>query len=252
MKKSAKDFFQAISEYPHNIGIYLTYTLDNEVIDKLSEVSTGTILILHDYKQGKTLVENNESSIVCLPIRTLRTNDKNCFHAKLAFLKSEEGAKLIVGSANLSTDSFLNEKEIAIELELKFENPSDVFIYNQILHFFEQLKSQLLVTSNVLEQTLDKFSFTELAQKESEVQFIYTSPNNSIFDELKKYISKYRNGQKAKRIKIATPFVSEEYYKIEEFKSISSDIEIYLRKGAKIKPFQEHNFKFFQPANKKT
>lgn len=64
MKKISKDFFQSIAEYQHNIGIYLTYTLDNEVIDKLSEVATGTKLILHNYKQGKTIDDNANSTIV--------------------------------------------------------------------------------------------------------------------------------------------------------------------------------------------
>lgn len=252
MQKSSQDFFQSIGEFTHNIGIYLTYTLDNEVIDKLTEFATGTKLILHDFKQGKTLDDNDNSTIVYLPIKTLKPNDKNCFHSKLALLKSESGAKFIVGSANLSVDSFApHEPNIAFEMELDFEKSTDVFIYNQILNFFEQLKSQLIVTNNVWEQTLDKLRFKELPEKESEMQFVFNSAEKSIFDEYKNYLAKFRNGQKAKSLKVATPFVSDEYQRIDELKNITNDISVYLRKGARINSFEKQQFKIFQPAHKK-
>jgi len=251
MKKTSKDFFQSIAEYPHNIGVYLTYTLDNEVIEKLSEVSSGTKLILHDFKQGISLEDNSNSTIVCVPMKPLKPNDKNCFHSKLALLKSESGAKFIVGSANLSVDSFATEKEIAIEMELEFKTDTDVFIYNQILNFFEQLNSQLLIQSSIWEQTISKLRFKELPIKQNEIHFVFNSKEKSIFDELKNYFAKHRSGQRAKSIKVATPFVSDEYSKIEEVKSITENISIYLRTGAKIKPFQNYHFKIFQPSNKK-
>jgi phosphatidylserine/phosphatidylglycerophosphate/cardiolipin synthase-like enzyme len=249
MNKSSKDFFQSIGEFPHSIGIYLTYTLDNEVIDKLTEFATGTKLILHDIKQGKTIDDNDNSTIVCIPIKTLKPNEKNCFHSKLALLKSENGAKFIVGSANLSVDSFVTEKEIALELDLDFERSSDVFIYNKILNFFEQLKNQLIVQNDIWEQTLDKLRFKELPEKESDIQFVFNSAEISILDELKRYLTKNRKGQKAKGIKIATPFVSKNYTKIEEVKAITNNISVYLRNGAKIEPFKAHQFSIFQPSH---
>lgn len=251
MKKNSKDFFQAVSEYPHNIGVYLTYTLDSEVIDKLSEVSSGTKLILHDSKQGKSIEDNANSTIVCIPMKPMRSNDKNCFHSKLSLLKSETGAKFIVGSANLSVDSFGIEKEIAIEMELEFNTETDVFIYNQILNFFEQLKSQLVIQSSIWEQTLNKLRFNKLPSRSTNIHFIFNSSEKSIFDEYKKYLSIHKKEQTAKGIKIATPFVSDEYSKFEELKRITNNFSIYLRTGAKIKPFQKHSFKIFQPANKK-
>jgi len=251
MKKNSKDFFQSIAEYPHNIGVYLTYTLDNEVIEKLSEVASGTKLILHDFKQGISIDDNANSTIVCFPMKPLKPNEKNCFHSKLALLKSEVGAKFIVGSANLSVDSFATEKEIAIEMELEFKTDTDVFIYNQILNFFEQLKSQLLIQNSIWEQTINKLRFKELPIKASDIHFIFNSKENSIFDEYKNYLASCRRGQSAKSIKVATPFVSDDYSKIEEVKSITDNISIYLRTGAKIKPFQNHHCKIFQPLNKK-
>jgi phosphatidylserine/phosphatidylglycerophosphate/cardiolipin synthase-like enzyme len=181
MKKSSKDFFQSLGEFPHNIGIYLTYTLDNEVIDKLTEFATGTKLILHDFKQGKTIDDNDNSTIVCLPIKTVRPNEKNCFHSKLALLKSESGAKFIVGSANLSVDSFVTEKEIALEMELNFENSRDVFIYNKILNFFEQLKSQLIVSNNVWEQTLEANLGLKNCPKRKVIFNLFSTPQRNQF-----------------------------------------------------------------------
>ena len=136
-------------------------------------------------------------------------------------------------------------------MELEFKTDTDVFIYNQILNFFEQLKSQLIVSNNVWEQTLDKLRFKGLPEMESDIQFVFNSPEKSIFDEYKFYLTQFRSGQKVKRLKVATPFVSDEYRRIEEVKNITSDISIYLRKGARINPFEKHQFKIFQPANKK-
>ena len=252
MKKNSKDFFQSIAEYPHHIGVYLTYRLDNEVIDKLSEVATGIKLILHDFKQGISIDDNANSTIVCVPMKPLKPNEKNCFHSKLALLKSEIGAKFIVGSANLTVDSFATEKEIAIEMELEFKTDTDVFIYNQILIFFTKLieNKQQITDNTVLKQTLDKLLYNELPSKEGDIKFVFNSKEKSIFDEYKDYLTIHRSRETAKSIKIATPFVSDEYSKIKEIKSISDNISIYLRTGAKIKPFQNHHLKIFQPSNK--
>lgn len=251
MKKISKDFFQSIAEYPHNIGVYLTYTLDREVIEKLSEVSSGTKLILHDFKQGISIEDNLNSTIFCVPMQPLKPNDTNCFHSKLALLKSENGAKFIVGSVNLSVDSFTTEKEIAIEMELEFKTDTDVFIYNQVINFFEQLQTTVLIQNSIWEQTISKLRFKELPIKQNEIHFVFNSKEKSIFDELKIYFRKHRNGQTVNSIKIATPFVSDEYSKLEELKSLTKNISIYLRKGSKIKPFQHLYCKIYQPLNKK-
>jgi phosphatidylserine/phosphatidylglycerophosphate/cardiolipin synthase-like enzyme len=251
MKKISKDFFQSIAEYPHNIGVYLTYTLDREVIEKLSEVSSGTKLILHDFKQGISIEDNLNSTIFCVPMQPLKPNDTNCFHSKLALLKSENGAKFIVGSVNLSVDSFTTEKEIAIEMELEFKTDTDVFIYNQVINYFEQLQTTVLIQNSIWEQTISKLRFKELPIKQNEIHFVFNSKEKSIFDELKIYFRKHRNGQTVNSIKIATPFVSDEYSKLEELKSLTKNISIYLRKGSKIKPFQHPYCKIYQPLNKK-
>ncbi len=58
--KSRKDFFQTINNFPHSLAVYLTLTLDKEVIEKIAENSYGNIIILHDYRQGVSL-KNNET-----------------------------------------------------------------------------------------------------------------------------------------------------------------------------------------------
>lgn len=253
MKKNSKDFFQSISEFSHHIGVYLTYTLDKEVIEKISEVSSGTKLILHDFRQGISIDDNANSTIFCIPMKPLKSNEKNCFHSKFALLKSAVGAKFIVGSANLSVDSFTTEKEIAIEIELEFKNETDVYIYNEILNFLSQLidNKQLITGNTALKQTLDKLSHSELPNKKGDITFIYNSKEKSIFDEYKDYLNRHRSAEKVESIKVATPFVSDEYSKIDEVRSITNNISVYLRTGAKIKPFQKYQCKIFQPLNKK-
>jgi len=138
-------------------------------------------------------------------------------------------------------------------MELEFKNDTDVFIYNQILNFFSNLieNKQLLIDNTILKQTLSKLVFNEMPNKESDIKFVFTTKEKSIFDEYKNYLAKHRSGQTAKGIKVATPFVSDEYSKIEEVKSITDNISIYLRTGAKIKPFQNYHCKIFQPKHKK-
>lgn len=247
MRSKSKDFFESIGEFPYNIGIYLTYTLDTVVIEKLTEYATGTILILHDYSQGKILEYNRDSRIICLPVNTLLPHQQNCFHSKLVLLKADERAKLIVGSVNLSTDSFSSEKEIAFEKELKFDNSEDVFLYKQVLTFFEKIGEQVPVSKDIFKNTLKKLKYPNLTQSTSDIEFVYNSKDKSIFDCLGSYIKKNRRDQKAKSIKIATPFVSDKYKAIEDFKKISPNISVYLRNGAKIEPFKQNGFKVFQP-----
>ncbi len=250
MRRSSKDFFDAIREFPHNIGIYLTYTLDEQVIEKLSENSNGTILILHDYTQGINLEYNKDSAIRCIPINTSNPKMKNCFHAKLVLLKSSEDAKLILGSVNLSKNSFSSEKEIAFEKELNFANPEDMYIYNKVLSFLQDLRNQIPVSKEELQQVLEKLEYKDLKEKPGEIEFILNSENESMFDHIKSFVNKFCNNENAIDIKIVTPFISDKYLNLEELKLISPDISIYLRTGAKIDAFKNH-FKIYQPADKK-
>lgn len=250
MRRSSKDFFDAIREFPHNIGIYLTYTLDEQVIEKLSENSTGTILILHDHTQGINLEYNRDSGIRCIPINTSNPNLQNCFHAKLALLKSYENAKLILGSVNLSKNSFSSEKEIEFEKELNFGNPEDMNIYNKVLSFLQGLSNQIPVSKEELQHILEKMWYKDLKEKQGEIEFIFNSEIESMFDHIRNFVKNFCQNEKATDIKIATPFISDKYLNLEDLKLISPDISIYLRTGAKIDAFKNH-FKIFQPADKK-
>lgn len=250
MKRSSKDFFESIAEFPHNIGIYLTYTLDSQVIDKLDEYSQGTILVLHDFTQGKNLQYNRDSAILCLPVKTLLPHQQNCFHSKLALLKSDEKAKLIIGSSNLSMNSFLFEKEIAFEKELDFGNSQDMFLYDRILLFLNGLNEQIPVAKNIWLDTLQKLQFNTLKKTSGDIEFVYNSCDDSIFNNIEKFILQNCKGDIPIEIKILTPFISATYPKLEEFKKIASNLSIYLRNGTKIDPFK-NDFKIFQPIDKK-
>lgn len=250
MRKSSKDFFESIGEFQHNIGIYLTYTLDAQVIDKLTEYSNGTIFVLHDYTQGKNLEFNRGSGIRCLPVNTLKPNLQNCFHAKLALLKSSEKAKLIIGSMNLSKNSFSSEKEIAFEIELAFEDPADMHIYNTVLSFLQKLKDQIPVHSQEVIQIIEKMKYSDHKVKPGEIEFVSNSETDSMFDHLKIYLQKNCLKDKPIGIKIATPFISGKYISFKDIKEISSNVSIYLRNGAKIDAFR-NEFRIFQPVNKK-
>src|SRR5688572_14102893 len=99
MEKRPGSLFDAISDFTHNIGIYLTYTLDAQVISKLTEHATGTITILHDYRQGQNVLFNRRNSVVAIPVKASGAGDRHCFHSKLVLLKNNDSAKIIISSA---------------------------------------------------------------------------------------------------------------------------------------------------------
>ncbi|MEQ1733976.1 MAG: phospholipase D-like domain-containing protein [Bacteroidia bacterium] len=256
MKPRPHDFFESITKFENpTLSVFLTYTLSEDVINKLTEVCGAPKLILHDYKQGVTLSDNDGSTLVCLPIKTLKPNDTNCFHSKLALLKNNEGAKFIVGSANLSRDSFITEKEIAFELTLSFDNANDVYVYNQIVAYLEQLQPQLIGDKTIFKTTLEQLIYNNLKVTESTSQFVHNTTDASIYDALNNYLAKHKKGEKASAIKIATPFVSKEYgeqlAKIMEITG-SSNVSMYLRNGVQIDEFKNAGFKIWQPINPKS
>lgn len=256
MKPRPYDFFESITKFENpTLSVFLTYTLSEDVINKLTEACTAPKLILHDYKQGVTLSDNDSSTLVCLPIKTLNPNDTNCFHSKLALLKNNEGAKFIVGSANLSRDSFITEKEIAFELTLSFDKANDVYVYNQIVAYLEQLQPQLIGDKTIFKTTLEQLKFNNLKATESTTQFVHNTANASIYDALNNYLAKYKKGKKASAIKIATPFVSKEYGdKLAKITAItdSRNVSMYLRNGVQIDEFKNAGFKIWQPTNPKS
>jgi|GEM_PF-3426198 len=255
--RRSKDFFQAIAEYEHSNGIYLTYTLDDQVIDKLSEYASGTKLILHDYRQGVPLDDNVQNSIVCLPVKTHIAHQQNCFHSKLALLKGESGAKLIVGSTNLHRNSFRNEINVALELDLNFlyngkVNTGNVYIYNRVVNYLENVvQNNTILGRNFLKETLKKI---DLKSEPSGTEFIFSSEHSSIFAELQKYLQSNKTNQKATSIRILTPYISRDYSDdtIAQLKNISSDISVFLPTSAGSKIFRDRGFSVCRPKNNKS
>lgn len=248
--KSRKDFFQTINSFPHSLAVYLTFTLDKEVIEKLAENSYANIIILHDYRQGVSLKNNWNNRIVCIAVNTFRQHQHNCFHSKLALLKGDDKAKLILGSANLSKDSFSREKEICFEIELDFHSA----FYSDIVNYIESLIPQTHSSTNVLEDTLAKFRFSNGSIKQQrELKFITSSQTESIYDCIRKELDK--NQQPI--LKIASPFLSS------DFKTTLSnfilelnpkEIQMFLRKNYpvpnELKAFP--HLKLFQPKSRST
>ncbi len=252
MRKTSKDFFESISQFQHTIGIYLTFTLDNRVIKKLIDNSSGTILILHDYTQGVCLKNNQDSKVVCIPVNSHKLSDSTCFHSKLALLKSEDKIKVIFGSFNLSQNSFRQEKEIALEMELSFSDPlieSIIKYLRSLVHYAPSLP-----TSNLLSDALDKITIISDKLQSSgntAAEFVYTSESDSIFYCLKRFLNNNKLSNKPAIIKIVTPFVSKDYKNyFEELSGLGNSISVYLRNGGNIHPFQKSS-QIFQPVKGK-
>jgi phosphatidylserine/phosphatidylglycerophosphate/cardiolipin synthase-like enzyme len=235
MENKPRSLFDAISNFPHNIGIYLTYTLDGKVIDKLTEHSTGTITILHDYRQGQSLNYNRNSSIINIPVKARSVHDRNCFHSKLVVLKNNNEAKIIIGSANLSKESFLlPEKEMVFEVVVKFDNPVLYGFYLTVINCLSELRQLVLFNGEVFDSVMQKLLIKGLEIKETkEFEFVYNDEKASIFDKVNSFVTKQRLTRKPTRVFIATPFVSQSY-PTSSLKKWGANISFYLRNGSKI------------------
>ena len=224
--KKRKDFFQTINGFPHSLAIYLTFTLDKVVINKLAECSYGNIIILHDYRQGVSLKNNWNNRVACIPVNTLNQHQQNCFHPKLALLKGDDKAKLLVSSANLSRDAYSKEKEICFEVDLGFNSE----LYNSVIAYIASLMPQTHTSTEVLKNAISKFRFSvEPIQKTSGLKFVYANETTSIFDQVSKHL---QQGEQPV-LRVASPYLSADFNTdFDNFlTSINpKEIHFYLRK----------------------
>ena len=248
--KRRKDYFQIINSFPHSLAVYLTFTLDKEVIEKIAENSFGNIIILHDFRQGVSLKNNWNNRIVCIPVNTYNQHQQNCFHSKLALLKGDDKAKILLGSANLSKASFSREKEICIEVDLEFHSE----FYNNVVNYIQSLIPQSHTSTEVLKNAINKFRFSNEKQKhQNGISFVSNSFDSSISNDILKQLPK----DEQPILKIASPFLSS------DFKTDLSDfitqlnpkeIQLYLRKNYPVpSEFKSyHELKLFQPKSRST
>lgn len=247
MEKKAKSLFEAISEFPHTLGIYLTYTLDEAVIYKLTDYAKGVIIILHDYQKGVNLSFNRKNGILCIPMRPLNVSYQNCFHSKLILLKSGTSARVIISSANLTKESFRREKEIAWQQDLQFDNGTDVETYNSLISYLQDLNAQTVIKNETYNKVL-KLVETNKRETNNMQKFVFSNAEKSIYQHLTNFLDQNKINQVAISIKVATPFVSTTY-DLTEFEKLGP-INIYLRKGSKIpEAFRKHIV--YQPKDNK-
>jgi HKD family nuclease len=243
--KKRKDFFETINSFPHSLGIYLTFTLDKEVIEKIVENSYGNIIILHDFRQGVSLRNNWNNRIVCIPVNTHKQLQQNCFHSKLALLKGDDSAKLLLGSANLSKNSFLAEKEICFESDIDFHSE----FYNSVVDYIASLIPQTHTSTKVLENAIKKFRFSnEKHNQQTGLSFTINSISESISDNINNHLQVTEQPI----LKIASPFLSVDFKtELSTFiKQVNpKEIQLYLRANYPVpdafNSFQ--NLKLFQP-----
>lgn len=248
-----KDFFSYIRDFDHKLGIYLTFTLDKEVIEKIRENSIGRTVILHDYRQGKSQDNTWESRVLCLP--TIPTGNK-CFHAKMALLKREDGnCKLLIGSMNLSKNSFSSPVDICCAIDMSFNSP----ILRSVVEYFEKQLTGLIYKESPewksIVKDLRPASSAEKSNSEN-IVFICNSEEKSISTLLIEYLRKQQIENKL-LLHIVSPFLSRKYDKnLDEFlKEINAPkIYLYSRRKANLADSLKNNEKLniSLPANKKS
>lgn len=248
VEKKSKSLFDSVGEFRHAVGIYLTYTLDKAVISKLTNYAKGGIIVLHDYQQGINLENNRKNGIICIPVRPPKALIQNCFHSKLILLKSKASARIIVSSANLTKESFSSEKEIAWQQDIDFNNGKDVEIYNDIINYLMILNDQIVIKNKIFQDTLEMIKVKTKAVKYNSLKFIFNDKEKSIYNHLSNFLVENKIKKVAKSIKVATPFVSENY-ELGDFEKLGP-ISIYLRNGSRI-PKDLYKYEIFQPKTSK-
>lgn len=243
--KSRKDFFQAINNFPHSLAVYLTFTLDKDVIEKIAENSYGNVIILHDFRQGVSIKHNWKNRVVCIPVNTYNQHRQNCFHSKLSLLKGDDKAKILLGSANLAKEAFSKEKEICFEADVEFNSE----FYRSIVDYIQSLIPHTHTATDVLKNAINKFRFSNEQEKQQNgVNFIYGKLNISLSENIS---SKLQDNEQP-ILRVASPFLSADLNKeLSSFIKMVNpkEIQLYLRKNYPVpdgfKSF--HNLKLFQP-----
>lgn len=205
----AKDYFTHIREFDHKLGIYLTFTLDKEVINKIRDNTSGRTIILHDYRQGISLDEAWKNRVLCIPFLSQSLRAETCFHSKLTLLKGKEQARLLIGSMNLSKSSFSGLKEVCYSIDLDYSSP----LYEAVLSHLRKLPVELMKQHwiNVIDELsiINKNGVSDSTSNEP--TFISNIDNDaSIANMLLRHVKSL--GIKEKPIlRIATPFLSKKY-----------------------------------------
>lgn len=180
MITTPKDFFEEIGRFGPISGLFLTYTLDQDVIEKLVEVCPGTVIILHDHRCGVSLEDNHRHKVVCLPVAFSNEQEANCFHPKLALLRNESEAMIMIGSANLSRGAFVREKELVASGRMKLDHP----ICKAAIRFLRTQADHLVHGSELLLDALSRFEVHSSNSKEEEDKKLLFNTEESIFDQL--------------------------------------------------------------------
>ena len=202
-----KDFFDLVSGFNHSIGLYLTFTIDNDAIAKLADSSKGNVIILYDHRQGKIQEDNFKDQVLRIPVALTPDINSRFFHPKIALLKGENEALLIIGSANMTRSSFETEKELACSVRISYNSK----MYFDVIEYFKSLKFFLVSTQGHYLENLEKYfnPIGEISNEAENVSFITNHGSQSIFEKLKSLIPDA--GNSCDELIIFSPFYSTEY-----------------------------------------
>ena len=228
MRSNPEDFFSKIGSFDHTLGIYLTYTLDREVIDKIRDNSSGRTVILHDYQHGAILSDNRKSTVVCIPAAPEHIASVNCFHSKLALLIGRHKARLLIGSANLTKASFALAKEICCAIDVEYDSA----FYKDVAAYLSQIHCHKSMWREIVKEAI--FTLPVSARngsRNSQAAFIYNSKKKSISEQLYEYSIREKVST-SPIIRISSPFLSKDlgaYFDefIQRFNP--KEIQLYLR-----------------------
>jgi hypothetical protein len=146
-----RDFFEFIRSFEHDLGIYWTFTLDQSVVNKIREHSTGRTIILHDYRHYRHGINPSsdwKSRVKCIPFAVPLSKQQAKFHAKGALLRGTKSVRILLGSMNLAETSFSAPKELCSAVDAEYGSP----LLNSVIEFLRSLKCYDETWADVLKE----------------------------------------------------------------------------------------------------
>lgn len=120
---------------PLRAALFLTYSFDGRWFDEaivpdLCERPIGTMLVIRD----RNAVANEASTV---RYRKVNASRSAVFHPKLALLVSEDSARAVISSANLTRAGFERQRELGRVFDLAGSNVSDPKLFASLLEYLE-------------------------------------------------------------------------------------------------------------------
>lgn len=237
-RKSIKDILVKSSGY--DIALLTTFNYDvrffeRAILNPLVSNNIRTVSVFADSKEfASSLAELNYSEIGRKYIVTPVDID-GAFHPKVALLLGDKKARLIVGSANLTTAGYYRNNEVYNCIDYSEEHGEYQDIIAAAIQFFVRISAfSYPVDSEVIER-IRSYSYYCRAKYNGIIRLIHNI-DHSLLDQIKEIID-----EKIDEIDIAVPYYDTTLSILEQFKDVfvNPRLKLFIQNKTSTFPISE-------------